>query len=57
MPSSPSIAALASVEHDSIAAPLRDEPHERLPPLLQRALPQIVAAETQKVEGHQRGLF
>jgi hypothetical protein len=45
------------VEQDSVAAPLGDEPHEGVPPLLQRALAQIVAAETQKVEGHECGLL
>jgi hypothetical protein len=43
-------------EQDSVAAPLGDEPRERLPPLLQWTLAQIVPAETQKVEGHERGL-
>jgi hypothetical protein len=45
------------VEQDSVGAPPGDQPSERLSPLLKRALPQIVAAETQKVEGHQRGLL
>jgi hypothetical protein len=38
-------------EQDCVAASLSDETHERFPPPLQPALPQIVAAKTQKVEG------
>jgi hypothetical protein len=48
--------AVASASLNTIPSASADEPHERLPPRLQRALAQIVAAEAQKVEGHERGL-
>jgi hypothetical protein len=41
-------------EQDSIDA--GDEPHEPLSPRLNRAQAQIVAIESQKVEGYERGL-